>query len=357
MPLTTRATLPTRLATALTVLATMGAAPACGGSGDGSRGSPTAPTVPTPPPAGTNFSVLPLPIETIARITSLGYNNTVIPNDHTYWLTCDVDWILQGTRPCHRERQPLRAPADGVVRDAGPGADGFLRVEGPPGLVWTFGHVTAEPGVVTGGRVSAGQVVARMFADHGFDFGLSNAGVHHPYVTPARYPDQYLHGQHPAEQFPESLRSELASRSNSRSEPFGTLDFDVPGTAAGAWFLAGTPHELSLRYDGEPRQLWFGRWAERRETKAVGLGDRPDGFPGKVVAADDATPDWESITPATGVVAIRLWNVSRDARPNLSWPTGTMLVELQTPTRLRMEWFPTHAPVSAFTPAARTYER
>jgi hypothetical protein len=320
---------------------------------------PEAPGPPPPaiPPAGANFSVSPVPVELIARITPIGYNNWVIPQAHTYWLTCDIDIVLRSTRPCHRERLPLRAPADGTVRDANPAADGFLTVEGPPGLEWTFGHVTLEPGVVAGARVTAGQVVARMFYDHGFDFGMSNRGVHQNFIAPGRYPDGYLHAQHPAEQFAEPLRSEMAARSASLSRPFGGLDYDVPGTTAGAWFIEGTPREISMRGDSEHVRMWLGRWIEREQTRVAAFGFRWPGMVNNIVAADPGAQDWESITPASGIVAVKLWAVGQDALPNLTFPAGTVLVEMPSSTQLRMEWFDTHAGVGAFTPAARMYER
>jgi hypothetical protein len=36
------------------------------------------------PPPGPRFSVLPVPVERIARITPIGYNNKIFPNPHTY---------------------------------------------------------------------------------------------------------------------------------------------------------------------------------------------------------------------------------------------------------------------------------
>ena len=56
-------------------------------------------------------------------------------------------------------------------------------------------------------------------------------------------------------------------------------------------------------------------------------------------------------------MALRLWNIAQDARPNLSQPSGTLLVQLVDSLRLRVEWFNTHNPVTAFTAAARMYER
>jgi hypothetical protein len=102
------------------------------------------------PPPGPHFTHAPIPVATVARVTPIGYNNKVFPTPHTYWITCDAFFVLPSTRPCHREYQPIAAPGSGVVLRLAAVADGYITVEGPPGLVWTFGHVTPAPGLAAG---------------------------------------------------------------------------------------------------------------------------------------------------------------------------------------------------------------
>ncbi len=109
-----------------------------------------------------------------------------------------------------------------VVRDLDPAADGFVRFDvvqpdGSPGLTFHFGHVTPAAGLSRGTRITAGQVVATMFYPEGVDFGLTNNDVQHNWISPARYIEEYLHEQHPIEQYPEPLRSQLLERVTSRS--------------------------------------------------------------------------------------------------------------------------------------------
>jgi hypothetical protein len=329
-------------------------AAACGGSDR----NPTDPSgLPTPPP-GTNFSVTPVPIDAIARITPIGYNNNVFPTDHTYWLTCDIDVILQGARPCRRERLDLRAPAAGTVADANTSPDGFIRVEGPPGLIWTFGHVTPRPGLTRGTAVAAGQVVATMFYEHGFDFGLTNRGVSHSFITPARYPEQMLHGENPIAQYAEPTRSDLLARVNSLSDKLGRLSRDVPGTASGGWFLPGTPRSSeAMSPSSLPQVLWLGRYTEREETRILGIGATWPGMTNRILAVDPAAPSWEDVTPASGEVRLKLWALGFDATPNRASPAGTLIIQLPSATTLRIEWFNTHGDPPGFTGAARLYER
>ena len=325
----------------------------CGDGGD-SLGPGERPS----PPAGPHFTVTPLPLDAIARITVIGFNNKVLPTPHTYWLLCDDFILLQGSRPCRQERMQVRAPGPGTVLALNPVADGFLRVEGPPGLIWTFGHVTPAAGLTPGSRITAGQVVATMYQTNGIDFGVVNYGIRHDYISPARFPPEYLRGENPIAQFPEPVRAQLLTRVNSLSDPLGRLASDIAGTAAGNWFVAGTPlTHVSVQFGNEWRQLWLGRYSERQETRVASFGERWQGMQNFLLAVDPAAPAWEQITPASGVISMKLWNLDRDALPNYNFPGGTALIQLLDATRLRVEWFNTHSPVSAFTTAARTYER
>jgi hypothetical protein len=298
-------------------------------------------------------------VATVARITPIGFNNKVFPTAHTYWETCDTFGVLQGTRPCHLEHQQISAPGSGVVRSLAAMADGFISVEGPPGLIWTFGHVTPAAGLGVGSAITPGQVIATMFYDHGFDFGVINYAVEHTYIVPERYHDGPRHGQNPIAQFPDALKTDLLARVNSLADPLGRLSFDVAGTASAGWFIEGAPKTNEpLEFGNEHMLLWLARYVERVETRIVSVGEPWAGWWwGFLAAVDPAAPDWEAITPASGAVALRLWTLGLDALPNTAQPAGTVLAQLTGPATLRVEWFDTHGPVTAFTGAARIYER
>ena len=332
--------------------ALLAAAPGCQDQGPGDL-------FPIPPP-GPHFTHLPIPVSTLARITPIGYNNKVFPTAHTYWITCDNDIVLQGTRPCHLEYQALIAPGSGVVRSLNPAPDGFVTVEGPPGLTWWFGHVTPAAGLTVGATVTAGDTVATMFFDHGFDFGLINNAVEHIFLVPERYHHGYRHAQNPIAQFPAAMQLDLLARVNSLSDPLGRMSFDVAGTASGGWFIAGSPKTNAvLEFGNEHMLLWLAPYVERVETRILSLGNLWPGMPfGWLSAVDAGAPALDAITQASGRVALRLWGLGVDALPNSAGtPAGTLLVELTGPSSLRVEWFNTHDPVTAFTAAARTYER
>ena len=313
-----------------------------------------------PPPEGPHFTVSPIPVESVARITAIGYNNKIFPTAHTYWHTCDFDVVLQSTRPCIEERFDIKAPGNGTVRHVNPSQDGSITVEGPPGLVWTFAHVTPQAGLSRGSSIEAGQIIARMYYTHSFDFGLTNYGIMHNYITPSRYPEPALHAQHPIDQYPEPIRSQLLTRVQSKSENrLGRLSYDVPGTASGSWFIEGSPMDNTPLEAGQDwRLLWLGRFTEFDESRILHVGEAWDGMPDVInLVVDEVYPSWEEITPADGRFAIRLWRMASDATANLSWPAGSILLEMPSDDRLRIEWFNTHEPATEFTAASRLYER
>jgi hypothetical protein len=300
--------------------------------------------------------VVPVPTETIGRITALGFNNNLFPTQHTYWETCESWLFMRLNRPCVLERQFLRAPGDGIVVALNTEEDGYLDVEGPPGLIWGFGHVTPAPGLTIGSSVTAGDTIARMFVEHGFDFGVTNFRVEHRYIVPEHYSSQGLHGEHPIAQYPEPIRTELLTRMNPAGPDLGRLSYDSLGTASGGWVLDGSGPVYLTRYTDD-LLLFLGRWTERPETRLATFGQPWPGMPNVFLAADASALDWEEITAASGVVAVPLWNLDADARPNPAWPGGTLLLQLIDDLSLRVEWFDTHDAVPGFTPAARLYER
>lgn len=311
---------------------------------------------PVPPP-GPHFTVLPIPLDSIARIHPLGHNNKILPIGHSYWDTCDVVVLLRGDE-CHVGRLPILAPGDGRVRSIEAGPDGAITIEGPPGLWAEFAHVTPSPELRRGDRVSAGDVIAHMFLEHGFDFGVLNYGrTPHRFIRQDRYPDAYLYAEHPIEQYAEPLRSQLVAKVRTFHDSVDRLSYDVEGTAQGNWFREGTPPGASLRFDYVPAQLFLGPLAEREETGILVVGSLWPGMEDELSAVDAAAPSWHEITPAGGVVTLRLWRLGGDGLQQPGWPHGTALLEMLSEARLRLEWFDTHDDVGGFTSAARVYER
>jgi hypothetical protein len=103
--------------------------------------------------------------------------------------------------------------------------------------------------------------------------------------------------------------------------------------------------------------LFLARYQERPETRILHVGQLWPGQPQRLLAVDTLAPSWESMTPATGLVSLRLLNLAADARPNHEWPGGSLRVHLFHRDTLRIEWFDTHDSVGEFASAARFYNR
>jgi hypothetical protein len=321
--------------------------------------SPSGPQQDHPvPPPGPHYTVLPIPLDKLARITPLGFNNKPLPTDHTYWDTCDLWWLLPGSRPCVLERLPIRAPGSGVIVRLIAQEDGSIGIEGPPGLRATFGHVTPAPGLAIGDSVRAGDTIATMFFEHSFDFGILDYSITpHKFVNRERTHPGYEYAESPIAQFAEPVRSELIARVRTFADPLGRMSYDQAGTAAGAWFLEGTPVRESMNGDHAPNQLFLGRLQERDETRILTIGKSWPGQLDPLLAIDPAAPSWDQITTASGIVALKAWRLDRDGRPLADSVEGTILIEVLANERIRIEWFERHDPVTTFTADARIYER
>ncbi len=310
------------------------------------------------PPSGPQFTVSPVPIDKLARISQLGENGKVFPVSHTYWTICDDGFIiLPSGNPCTRDRLPIRAPGRGEVVDVVHTQDGEVSFEAP-GLRWTFAHVTPEPGLSRGTVVEAGEVIATMTFDFSFDFGLINYAVNHEYIASYRYPEPGLHAQHPIEQFPEPIRSQLIEKLAGEPKQIGEFNSDIAGTASGGWIRDGAPEEVFV-VGNEKHLLWTGKLSENPVSNIINIGERWPGQPEAhfTYVVDQQDPSWDEITPEKGAVQVRLWQVAKSGLPDGVRSLGSMLVQVLEREKLRIEWFDTHDTVPNFSGQSRMYGR
>jgi hypothetical protein len=168
----------------------------------------------------------------------------------------------------------------------------------------------------------------------------------------------YLYTEYPIEQYPEPLRSHLVAKVHTFEADLSRLEFDVAGTAQGIWLKEGAPPGNQVFVVGNDEYpMFLGPLAERYDTRILTVGDQWPGMRDQLSAVDEADPSWDEITLADGVVSITLWRLDQDALPDTDQPHGSILIEMLDEERLRIEWFDTHEPVSAFTAAARIYTR
>lgn len=311
----------------------------------------------TIPPPGPHFSHLPISLNLIARITPLGYNNKTFPVGHTYWQTCDIEYLLNSGQACQTGTFPIYAPRDGTVRSVAPD-DGHIIIEGPPGLIIKFDHVNPIPDLASSDAVQGGQHIGNMYQITNFDFGVINYGLQeHFFINPERYPESYLFVQNPIEQYPEPLRSQLLEYVQTFWDPSGYISSDIEGTASGNWFKEGAPNNHSAASpDYAHTHLYLGRLAEKEETRIIVVGDPWADMPNRMAVVDSDAPSWDELTLESTTV-VRLWGLSPDGDPELNFPHGTVLLEVLENNQLRIEWFDTHNTVLSFGENVRLYER
>jgi hypothetical protein len=102
-----------------------------------------------------------------------------------------------------------------------------------------------------------------------------------------------------------------------------------------------------------PMLLLLARYTERPETRIIHVGQMWPEMQNRMLAVDPDAPAWESITPASGPVSLRLWNLNLDALPRYDWPGGTLRLHMIALDRLRIEWYNIHESVEDFTASAR----
>lgn len=305
---------------------------------------------------GPVFTVSPVPVEALWRITPLGTNSKIFPIRHTYWDVCDPERV---PAECPSEKLTLRAPGPGIVRNVDPAEDGRLQVTGPGGYAWGFGHVT--PLVNVNDSVVAGQPVAIMHYIHGFDFETMHVTdtVTVGIANPARLRAVPL-PVHPISLYPDSLRTALIRLvpNYESGDTLGRSYWDVPGTAMGAWFTAEAPDTVELFNPANAQYtLFLGRFSLRPSTRIAAIGKLWPAMQTPYLALESQAPDWETITPATGPVAIKAWAITQDGLRNLEFPQGTFLVEMTADDTLRLDWFASHEEPAGFTDSARVYVR
>jgi hypothetical protein len=314
---------------------------------------------------GPIFTVSPLPIHTYNEISPVGSNNKIFPVGHTYWGTCDAGLARRDPPPKQEdipncrllEKQVLLAPGPGIAVFVHSAEDGSVRVSGPGGYDWQLGHVT--PLVAKGDTITAGQPVAKMHYEFGFDFGLwqMKDSLTEGVANPERFP--HFPPVHPISLYGDSLRAELIKFVPTvEGEILGKAHWDIPGTAMGAWFLEGAPAGNLLGPESSHYTLFLGRFTLRQSVRLIAVGGMWPGMHNSTFALDPAALDWEKVTPATGRIAQKAWYSSLMGEFTYDWPGGgTFLIEMLAEDRLRLEWFDTHEPVTEFTAAARVYVR
>src|SRR3989338_4413196 len=222
--------------------------------------------------------------------------------------------------------------------------------------------------------VGAGEVIGRKNS-YTFDVSVHDTNVRlSGFVFPEHYDEVWkIHTVDPFDYFAEPVRTQLREKSLRSAEPVGgKIDYDIPGTIQGNWFLEGTGWykdtcvatywrtHLAIAYDHiNPTQI------------RISFGDY-EGTEADFGVKDNA-PLPSEVTVQSGIIKYELvnyeylsgsyvWDALTQAKltaRNKGEVKGTLLVQNLGNNKIKIEIFPgkTASQVADFTSSAKTYER
>lgn len=312
------------------------------------------------------LSVSPLATSTLVYATPLGSLNPpghTLPTDHTYLYFVDPWNGHQQDNDC--SKRPVYAAGSGVINfvlQTESLGDTKVMVQMTKTFYYYYDHVLLLPGIGQGTRVAAGDQIATTTGRcPSMDLGVldSEAPVPSGWVNPARYGDSGMRPASPYKYMTEALRTLYYSRSRVLegvpADKDGRIDWGVKGRLAGDWFhssLVTAPASTVMGPDGWPKHLAFVyEWFARAPRISVGGVISNPG----ALTPDLETPDWASISPASGLRAIH--GLGRQGTIGDGW----FLVQMLAEDRIKVEFVRdafTGAPApTAFTAAAQEYVR
>jgi hypothetical protein len=190
---------------------------------------------------------------------------------------------------------------------------------------------------------------------YGIDLGVINEQLTVPFLSPARYSANSLHGDAPLKYFEEPLRSRLYALVSTLGDRDGTFNYDVRDRLSGNWFLDSLPASMSETNVGWTQQLAFVFDNYDQSAIRVSIGGTLSMVGAYAVQAEAPNP--RDVSVSTGKVTYQLLR----AGPPGGKPegqAGLLIVQMLAGDRLRAETFAGETLSSAdFTASAREYIR
>lgn len=315
-----------------------------------------------------------LPVDLVNATEFIGYGElNILPKGHG-------GFALRGWDPDGPSNIPVYAPADGVITnidwfDAVRGngdKDMAIRIQISNTISVRWGHVDDIPQSITDRldrplavgenhvaiRVDGGEQVGWVGQWPGFDTGIEDRGLDLPWANRDRYEANEIYWAYPFDYWRGSLADQMLAITRRQVEPRGgRIVYDVPGRIIGNWFheelvppLGFLPFSghLAIAYEyfeGETVMI----------SEAYGRADPSYPSTELLDVINDPTPP-EELGVDDGLIKYEyVWD------GHLEFPTrgGTMLIQLVSPSRLRIERFEglRAEEVEAFTEASRYYIR
>jgi hypothetical protein len=347
------------------------------------------------------FTAAPADPANLSHIFPLGLMTGahVTPVDHQYYYWLDMN--VRGEYTVH-------SPADGVVVEVSYMADDYrVVIEHSCDVftIWIHLEELAGPlehlnGMVLSSRpnfervpVSAGEIISYDGGTAGFDFSVHDNRVILPgFVDPTSYVAEpwKVHTVDPYEYFDEPIRSQLLTKNVRQVEPLGgKLDYDIPGSLMGNWFVENTngyAGNSTITGTVVAPDQQVGYWSTHLAIAPDPIDPRVlfislGSYDGRTAqyAIGNLSPHPAAVTADTGLVKYELvgsqhviastgepWHgINRRAYPDVVvdvYPNhveGTVLLQLLDDERLKIEAFPglRSEQVVAFTAEAKVYRR
>jgi len=302
------------------------------------------------------FSVLPVTIAAGQSVTALGNLNPpghVLPTDHIYFYDGD----LSANHPGGSDVRDVLMPATGaVVFIIKPvGTDYKIMFRATQNFYFYLDHILLDQPLTMGQILQAGAKIGTTAAGSAIDLGAFDMTVKHDgFLDTLRYPGQTLHYVSPRDYFTAALQANIDAhlyRSPTAADKGGKIDFGIAGKLVGDWFLPGMPKDSSSGPYGWTRSIAFVYDYYDPTKVRISVGGTI-GNPG-VWGIDPAAPRPETVTPADGLVAYKLYSPFDPNFPS----TGLMLVQMTDASTIKAELFPAGSTATQFTSNAVVFVR
>jgi hypothetical protein len=254
-----------------------------------------------------------------------------LPTDHAYFY--------HHVGPGPVEPVQVFAPAAGRIKFAN---NNRIDVDVDDEYSYWIGPVVLASGIASGVNVQAGTLLGmHATGAPAFDFSVLRKTQRLNFINPARYSNETLWADGPMKYFEGSVKAQLDAKVlRTGNDLDGKIDYDVAGTLAGNWFAEDLPVSQSA-IGGEQfygtRKLSFARDVYQPHLRRVSIGGL--GLTG-LYGVNDDSPEFASVTPASGLVVFRLLSPGAPMSPPTDTQAGWLLVQLIDATHLRVEAVP-----------------
>jgi len=326
------------------------------------------------------FEHVPVALDSIISFVPMGEPN-VYPKDHggfplknPFTFPPEVPVFAVASGVIILAGRGTRSVPDGAP-NAGNSYDDFhFRLQISRHVIVNYAHVTALNFDVMKGLenlpadessrnveivVEAGDILGWLGPHGATDFSVTDRTLKLDLLNPSRYPDDHIYSADIYHYFKSPLLEQMVKIAARDAPPWGgKVDYDIAGRIRGNWFLQGTTsqiqwsHELSIVYDHlHSNRIFISDGSPMKDVPGIEGPGRPD-----IWWVNGNSPRPEDVGQADGITQYQLI-FPGPGRDEIKPVQGVMLVEMIDEASIRVEVFKGVTTASAFTAAAKIYER